>query len=62
MELNERLAFGPRRVFHAGGPVTEGASREFFRAAAIERFSSREIQVPEITVSRSVFGWVCGGT
>ena len=23
MELNDRLAFGPRRVFHAGGPVTE---------------------------------------
>ena len=23
MELNDRLAFGPRRVFHASGPVTE---------------------------------------
>src|SRR5258707_3031059 len=44
MELNDRLAFGPRRVFHASGIVTEGASREFFRAAAIERFSSRAIQ------------------
>src|SRR5206468_5687197 len=41
MELDHSLSFGPRRVFHASGPVTKGPGRKFFRAAAIERFSNR---------------------
>jgi hypothetical protein len=44
MELNDSLAFGPRSVFHAGGPVTEGPSRKFLCAIAIERFSCCEMQ------------------
>ena len=44
MKLDNCFTFRPRGVFHAGGPVTEGPGRKFFRAAAIERFSSREIQ------------------
>jgi len=44
VELNDSLSLGPRSVFHAGWPVTEGPGRKFFRAAAIERFSSREMQ------------------
>jgi len=44
VELNDSLSFGPGGVYHAGGPVTEGPGRKFFRAAAIERFSSGEMQ------------------
>src|SRR6266496_1631306 len=44
MKLNNCFTFRPRRVFHSGGPVAEGASRKFFCAAAIERFSGCEIK------------------
>src|SRR5882724_5052935 len=44
VELNDSLSLGPGGMFHAGWPVTEGAGRKFFRAAAIERFSSGEMQ------------------
>ena len=44
MKLDNCFDFRPRRVFHASRPVTEGASRKFFCAAAIERFSGREIK------------------
>src|SRR5207247_8325270 len=44
MKLNNCFTFRPRRVFHSGRPVTEGASRKFFCAAAIKRFSGRKIK------------------
>src|SRR6516165_1642308 len=45
MELDDRLSFSPAGVFHPGRPVTEGPGGEFFRATAIECFSSGEIKV-----------------
>jgi hypothetical protein len=44
MKLDDCFALRPRRVFHAGGPVTERTSRKFFCAAAIEGFSGCEIK------------------
>src|SRR6266545_3821915 len=44
MKLDNCFTFRPSGVLHTSGPVTEGTSRKLFRAAAIERFSGREIK------------------
>src|SRR5207248_10743974 len=44
MKLDNCFTFRPRRVFHSGRPVTEGASRKLFCAAAIKRFCGRNIK------------------
>src|SRR4029077_8825041 len=44
VKLNYRNTFRPPRVFHSGGPVTEGPCRKFFCALAIKRFAGREIK------------------
>jgi hypothetical protein len=44
MKLDNCFTFRPRRVFHSCGPVAEGASRKFFCAIAIERFSGCQIK------------------